>query len=906
MGALWLRCRVRASVAGSRKEKRAGTRPAPAYRCSRYSSQAPIGEVREVQPSISKSFLMRHLLRSFRLDSHLQLLLVLSGFSALALEITFTRLLRYWVGNTAFATAVVLSSYMLGLAAGSLIAGRILPRLKNLLAFYGCLEFSIGLFSLSFPWVLRFFETAYIRLSIRLGIGSGASLAGQFVASVVLLLIPTLLMGMSFPIAVRAASGGMEDEPAIAERLYAANLMGAALGALFSDFVLIPFWGLGTSLFSAAAINSVVALWVLALHRGRLLVAAPQTSPEIKTKALPLKGESSVVVFVALAGGFLVLFQEVVWNHMIGEFLDNSSYGFAVMLFTVIAGLGAGAGLSVRYFTHRSAARLVPLFCLGAGFLGMLLIPFWDSARVLVVEGADWSVFVAVSLLLFLGITLFPEGTGSAIVAASLLAPLAAIMLYRWLDPAGSTFWIHHAVDFCVSILFMLGPAVLMGFIFPLVIQWWMEVDGGTKHSVALVYGANTLGSLLGIVTVTFLILPRTGVEQGGRGVAMALFVLGVWLFARQSRNRWAIALAVVPALAWSICVPRWDFSKTHEVLGQTGKLVFAQEDLNGGLTTVLINGRTKHLFANGLFQAGNDFEVLDQARYALVPFIHARDSGKAMVIGLGSGQTAGIVGLFPFKEFTIVELSSGMVEASRAFFGDLNLGVLDDPKAKVRIADGRHYLLTHPEKLDLLTIETTRLWVAGEGDLNTNEFYEICSSRLTEHGVLQQWVPLFNLTRADTLMIFRTIRSVFPYAVFYMGGESGMVVASRQPLQVDYPKLTALDSRPQIQVVLKVLGMPSSQSLLGDCVLDSKGLDALIAGESDQRISTDLWPYLEYSNARSHWHGHFATDLRKFLFNAQEFRLIPIENADETSREAARKLALEEHYRLGKSVGSM
>src|SRR5205085_2977264 len=130
--------------------------------------------------------------------------------------------------------------------------------------------------------------------------------------------------------------GGLADQADIAEKLYAANLSGAALGALFSDFILIPFWGLWTSLLFAAAINALVALWVFALHRSYPLTTAAGTGPEIQTKALSSTGEGRVVMFVALAVGFLVLFQEVVWKDMIGEFLDNSAYGFAIMFFAVL------------------------------------------------------------------------------------------------------------------------------------------------------------------------------------------------------------------------------------------------------------------------------------------------------------------------------------------------------------------------------------------------------------------------------------------------------------------------------------------------------------------------------------------------------------------------------------------
>src|SRR5207245_2841261 len=101
-----------------------------------------------------------------------------------------------------------------------------------------------------------------------------------------------------------------------------------------------------------------------------------------------------------------------------------------------------------------------------------------------------------------------------------------------------------------------------------------------------------------------------------------------------------------------------------------------------------------------------------------------------------------------------------------------------------------------------------------------------------------------------------------------------------------------------QIQTVLQKLGMPSIFSLLGDCVLDSKGLDALMA-RVPGKISTDLWPYLEYSNARLYLSDPSAKASRQFILNAQEFRLISIDGTDTESEGAVRKLALEEHSRL-------
>jgi hypothetical protein len=65
---------------------------------------------------------MRLNLRARPLVRQLQILFLIAGFSALALEVVYVRLLRYWAGNTAAAVAAVLCAYMAGLAGGSLRA----------------------------------------------------------------------------------------------------------------------------------------------------------------------------------------------------------------------------------------------------------------------------------------------------------------------------------------------------------------------------------------------------------------------------------------------------------------------------------------------------------------------------------------------------------------------------------------------------------------------------------------------------------------------------------------------------------------------------------------------------------------------------------------------------------------
>ncbi len=841
---------------------------------------------------------MRLNLRALPLVRQLQILFFISGFSALVLEVVYVKLLRYWAGNTAAAVAAVLCAYMAGLAVGSLGAGRWLLRWPHLLALYGGLELLVGLYSVGLPGLMERLKPAYLNVTLWLGPDTSLALVAHFLAAAVLLMIPTLAMGASFPVVVRAASQGSEDRADLAEKLYAANLAGAAAGALLSDFLLVRFWGLGNSLLLVAAVNAAIATWAVVLDRHHP-VAAPRTESSATVRRRGARGRDLVLV-VALAGGFLVLFQEIVWTHMVGRFLDSTVYGFAIALFGVIAGLGLGAALVARNVGKRPAGVQLPWVAMAAGLLVVLLIPFWDQARTLAVRYPLWTVYVALAILGAAAIVLAPQPKTLAGVLAVFPALIGATLIYRWLDPAGAVFWTHHGVDFAVSGLFMFAPAVLMGMVFPLTLAWYLGAASGGAPSVAPVYAVNTLGSMAGVVVANFLVIPLVGLERSGRLVGCAFFALGLLLLAREVKHRYAVTLAMVPVLAWVFFVPPWDYSKGHTLMGHAGELIYAQEDLNGGVTTVLQNIGEKKLYVNGLFQAGNGYVVAnDQARCALVPLLYAREFDRAMIIGIGSGQTGGLVGLFPFKSIDVVDFSPRVVEAARRFFEDTNLGLFSNPRVRLHIADGRHFLLTHPEKLSLLTIEVTRLWVAGEGDLYTREFYELCSARLLDSGVLQQWVPLFDLSLRDTVIILRTVRQVFPYVTLYMGAESGMIVASRSPLEVNYARLREMDSNPQLARLLASLQLPRVFSLLGDCIFVPEGLDAFLAPSPERRISTDLWPHLEYSNARFYLVNPSSRALRLHLLFAQEFRTPPIIGAEGATRGAIQEYAFAERSRL-------
>src|SRR3989338_8173260 len=76
-----------------------------------------------------------------------------SGAAGLIYEVVWTRMLTQVFGNTTYAIATVLSSFMAGLALGSYLFGRIADRGKNGFLLYGDLEFGVGLYGLAVPWL---------------------------------------------------------------------------------------------------------------------------------------------------------------------------------------------------------------------------------------------------------------------------------------------------------------------------------------------------------------------------------------------------------------------------------------------------------------------------------------------------------------------------------------------------------------------------------------------------------------------------------------------------------------------------------------------------------------------------------------------------------------------------------
>ncbi|MGB8930022.1 MAG: fused MFS/spermidine synthase [Anaeromyxobacteraceae bacterium] len=205
----------------------------------------------------------------------------LSGAAALTYEVVWTRSLSVVLGSTTYALSTMLATFMLGLAIGGIAGGRVADRRGGSLLPLGLAELGIGLLGVASHLVIEALPSVYFAAYRAFHLSAPAYFATQVGLCAVVMLGPTVLMGMTFPLVVRAAIRGVEEIGRGVGLAYGVNTIGAVAGSLLAGFVLIPALGLRGATFAAAGANAVAAAIVLVpQRRGRaalllLLLFAP-------------------------------------------------------------------------------------------------------------------------------------------------------------------------------------------------------------------------------------------------------------------------------------------------------------------------------------------------------------------------------------------------------------------------------------------------------------------------------------------------------------------------------------------------------------------------------------------------------------------------------------------------------
>ncbi len=773
------------------------------------------------------------------------LLFLTSGAAGVAYEVVWARLLPRMLGQTATGHAMVLAAFMGGLGLGYAWLGRRADRVARPLSFYAGLEAFIALWALASPWLAQLAEVHLTRALVAARLDPEASPWVLGPAALALVLPPTVAMGGTLPALARWLAPDPHDAGIGVARLYAWNSAGGVVGALGAGVGLVPLLGVKATVAWVAGVNLMVAALAAWLDTakgpavtGTDATAADTASSDTAAAAAALAVASAGaheslakaprvqgLVAAAFLSGFLSLGLQTLWIRYAGVTLGSSVWSFSVVVALCIGAVALGSAALRVWLSRRPGTR--PRVRLGVAWLGTAValavsVPAWErlpwlAARMrhaLANQPWGFEVFVV----------------GEALLLAVLIVPATA---------------------FLATVL-------------PLTAGVAARRVGRTASGTAAVFASNTAGCVLGAATGATLWLPAFGLDGLLRGAIALPALAGAAVLSRERGRRWAAILGAALALAVMLAPAPWDarvlssgafrdhrappadFAEYRRRVTQE-KLVYLRDDPDA---TVAVLERDGHrvLRLNGKPDASTRGDMVTQVTSGHLPLLLARNRTRTLVIGFGSGVTAGSAALHG-GEVDTIEISQAVLDAG-SWFGGVNGQVLHNPRVHVHRADARAWLAASPHRYDAILSEPSNPWVAGNAALFSTEFFQLARDRLAPGGVLAQWFHAYEMDDATWTNLIRTVGGVFPHVTLWeLFPDDLLLVASMAPH--DQAPQTVADrlQEPRIRTDLDRVGLGSPWRVLSLQVAGPATIRRLADSPGD--VQRDDRPMLEFTAPR-------------------------------------------------------
>ena len=187
----------------------------------------------------------------------------LSGFASLVYENAWTRSLTLVIGSSIYSFSTMLVTFLIGLALGGFFYARILGQREARLSTFGLIELWVGLSALATIPLFEKLPLIFLRLLHGFGETFTVFLYLQIFLSALVMFIPTLLLGMTFPLVARLFTQSLYRVGSGVGSSYAANTVGAVLGAFAGGFILIPNLGVQNTIIVAVVMNLLVGAWLV-------------------------------------------------------------------------------------------------------------------------------------------------------------------------------------------------------------------------------------------------------------------------------------------------------------------------------------------------------------------------------------------------------------------------------------------------------------------------------------------------------------------------------------------------------------------------------------------------------------------------------------------------------------------
>lgn len=746
----------------------------------------------------------------------ISIFLLISGASALIYQVLWVRLLSLSIGSTSVSISIVLAAFFIGLGLGSYFAGDILRRFKNIFKIYLAVELGIALSAILLLPIFLNLDYYISMLPI-----AEASLWLKFFIVILLLWIPTFLIGITFPLLMSIAIVNKDEIAHNIAHFYAFNTAGAVFGALLSGFLFIPHFGLDGTLYIAVSLNIFIVLTGFILYSRFPFCSNIVSVSSINTQeAEVLNNKALIVLFVT---GFSAMATEVGWMKFLIVYTGNTIYGFSLILAMFLAGITIGSFVAKSNRISNIDAQKFLFF--GLMLLGVMLL----GARV--------------------GLSVFAE-------------------IYEQLNNLEVNDFIFRWSKYLAMFLLLLPATALFGALFPIALKLYSPNINRVHSHIGKAYGVNIIAGIIGSIIAGLWIIPYFSTDLLLSVIAL-LVVTSALIFINDIQTKSALLIwtsFTILFLLLSSYLPHIDYRSMINIVVQrnhkshssefTSTIHYIKEGQTGVISLLSYDKYPciNYLLNNGLNESwidtcNDDNLLLNEFLLGEIPFLLNHNAKNAFVIGYGGGTTVKSLTMNDLDSIDVVELDSAVLDAVRTLYND-KLPTENDKRVNVKINDARNSLLMSNNSYDIIVSQPSHPWLSGSSNMMNKDFFEIVKSKLSENGINAQWVPLFKIDVATLRSIIKAYTETFDYVISFINPSTRdfLMFGSNKPIIYNFKEVQKQMQNTQVRRIFQRHNIKNSTDLIRYFALSR---DQLISISSSAVPATDTNLLAETFNSR-------------------------------------------------------
>ena len=369
------------------------------------------------------------------------------------------------------------------------------------------------------------------------------------------------------------------------------------------------------------------------------------------------------------------------------------------------------------------------------------------------------------------------------------------------------------------SIILFMSPLILLGVCSPYLAKVCIEDLNDTGRVLGKIYLTNTIGSILGSLLPSFVLIPLIGVKKSFMTYAVILLIISIYFNIKNKMPhiKKTVTSAVIVIIA--IATTTTGFNTAPYCIYETESMynylsVWEMENTRALSTSLFFGVQSMNIDSEDRL-TGNYWD------YALIfpQFIeHSKTEPiNLLTIGYGTGTFPYMIdGYYDNIIQTGVEIDNKVIDIANIYFG------ADESNCTLILDDGRIFLSRTEEVYDIMFVD-----VYNDTSLplncTTKEFFDLCRSKLSHEGMVIMNIAQAHDPDSDmTQYISQTLHNSFDYVYYYNvpGGSNGILLALNNP--IDFSRHSANNLPPQLQpyfelIVADTIQITEKEKLLTD-----------------------------------------------------------------------------------------